>query len=75
MIKDIPIKESHIITFVSSPVFTFGVRLLLSPDGSSETGGVFVVIGGIDSFLNLGSLCLDKKIHSFFQISVHNFSV
>ena len=55
MIKDIPIKESHIITFVSSPVFTFGVRLLLSPDGSSETGGVFVVIGGIDSFLNLGS--------------------
>ena len=102
MTKDIPIKESHIITFVSSPVFTFGVRLLLSPDGSSETGGVFVVIGGIDSFLNLGSavtfqnyltiiitwncydkrfaliylianlcfLCLDKKIHSFFQISV-----
>lgn len=55
MTKDIPIKESHIITFVSSPVFTFGVRLLLSPDGSSETGGVFVVIGGIDSFLNLGS--------------------
>jgi len=43
------------ITFVSSPVFTFGVRLLLSPDGSSETGVVFVVIGGIDSFLNLGS--------------------
>ena len=41
MAKDIPIKESHIITFVSSPVFTFGVRLLLSPDGSSETGGVF----------------------------------
>ena len=56
MTKDIPIKESHIITFVSSPVFTFGVRLLLSPDGSSETGGVFVVIGGIDSFLNLGSV-------------------
>ena len=25
MTKDIPIKESHIITFVSSPVFTFGV--------------------------------------------------
>ena len=55
MTKDIPIKESHMITFVSSPVFTFGVRLLLSPDGSSETGVVFVVIGGIDSFLNLGS--------------------
>ena len=51
MIKDIPIKESHIITFVSSPVFTFGVRLLLSPDGSSETGGVFVVIGGRHYFV------------------------
>ena len=24
---------------------------------------------------NLCFLCLDKKIHSFFQISVHNFSV
>jgi len=36
--------------------------VLAAPAGSSEIGGVFGVIGGIDSFFNLGSAVTSQII-------------
>ena len=56
---DNPINKIHLKMSVSSPVFVLDLRVLSvggNFSGFSDTGGVLVTIGGMDSFLNFGSM-------------------